>query len=232
MGIISTLKEILRLGGSPYIDMYMIQGMDLNSSSADVAHVAAACSSADGMALQEILTASSLEEKLKLTLYYLGVDLEMSKMQSKIRTHLEEKIATNQRKFYLNEQLKLIKKELGLEKDEKETLVNKFLARLEKKEVPEHARKVIDEEVQKLQALEPTSSEFNLTRNYLDWLTILPWGVFTKDRLDIPHAESKAEVSLSGLSRESSSLSLTFSAPPLPSPPLLPSFIAINYQMF
>ncbi len=50
-------------------------------------------------------------------------------------------------------------------------------------------QKVIDEELEKLGALEPSSSEFNVTRNYLDWLTSLPWGQFSEEKLDIQHAK-------------------------------------------
>eukprot|EP01027_Heterolobosea_sp_BB2_P018802 GEZU01026428.1.p1 GENE.GEZU01026428.1~~GEZU01026428.1.p1 ORF type:complete len:924 (-),score=298.93 GEZU01026428.1:468-3239(-) len=192
MEIFATMKEIIRLGGNFFLDSNqanMLQVLDLNSNTAEVAHTAAAFSTAEPLVLQEILATPTLEEKLRKTLYYLKVDLEMIRIQTKISRQLEEKIAANQRKFYLNEQLKQIKKELGLEQDEKVTLVNKFLARLEGKKVPEHAKKVIDEEIAKLQTLEPTASEYNVTRNYLDWLTILPWGVYTEDDLDIAHAE-------------------------------------------
>ena len=73
----------------------------------------------------------------------------------------------------LMEQLKLIKKELGLERDDKEALTAKFSERIADVSMPEEAAKVIDEELLKLQSLEPTSSEFNVTRSYLEWLTVL-----------------------------------------------------------
>jgi len=67
----------------------------------------------------------------------------------------------------------------------------RFRERLEPFEstIPEVASKVIDEELSKLSALEPASSEFNVTRNYLDWLTSVPWGHYTEERLDIDHAQ-------------------------------------------
>jgi len=90
----------------------------------------------------------------------------------------------------LMEQLKHIKKELGLEKDDKEALVTKFTERIAEKELPDEASKTIDEELAKLQLLEPASSEFNVTRNYLDWLTGLPWGETSEENLSLRHAEA------------------------------------------
>ena len=82
--------------------------------------------------------------------------------------------------------MKQVKKELGLEKDEKETLVQKFRGRLlEGKKLTPQIETVINDEIDKLNSLDPSSSEYNVTRNYLDWLTDLSWGVFNKDALDI-----------------------------------------------
>ena len=78
-----------------------------------------------------------------------------------------------------------------MERDDKTALIEKFTKRFEPKRasVPEDTAKVIDEELQKLGGLEPSSSEFNVTRNYLEWLTSLPWGVCGDEKLDISHAQ-------------------------------------------
>merc|ERR1719443_2291334 len=88
----------------------------------------------------------------------------------------------------LREQLKVIKKELGMEKDDKETVIQKFKDAIADKEVPAHVKTGIDAEIKRLEFLEPQSSEFQVTRNYLDWLTVLPWGVQTEDTLDVKKA--------------------------------------------
>ncbi len=69
------------------------------------------------------------------------------------------------------EQLKGIKKELGMESDGKDKLIEKFKERADSLKMPEGVRKVFEEELAKLQHLEPAASEANVTRNYLDWLT-------------------------------------------------------------
>lgn len=76
-----------------------------------------------------------------------------------------------------------------MEKDDKEMLLNKYDERLLGKTVPDDAKKVIEEEKLKLQSLENTSAEFNTTRNYLDWLTVLPWGIYKTENLEIARAE-------------------------------------------
>ncbi|PXF41943.1 Lon protease-like [Gracilariopsis chorda] len=86
--------------------------------------------------------------------------------------------------------MKQIKRELGMEKDEKETILAKFKVRLEHKVVPEAISNTVNDEMEKLSSLEPPSSEYNVTRNYLDWLTELPWGVYSQDSLDIARAET------------------------------------------
>ena len=58
-----------------------------------------------------------------------------------------------------------------------------------KDSIPEEADKVIEEELSKLSGLEQASAEFNVTRNYLDWLTSIPWGQFSEERLDLQHAQ-------------------------------------------
>lgn len=88
------------------------------------------------------------------------------------------------------EQLKSIKKELGLEKDDKEALGQKYLDRIKDLKMPATAKAVFDEELEKLQVLERNSSEFNVTRTYLDWMTSIPWGRYSNDNFDLAAARA------------------------------------------
>ena len=125
-----------------------------------------------------------------LSLNLLKKEYELSKLQQKIGKEVEEKVKTTQRKYMLGEQLKVIKKELGMEKDDTETIIEKYMKRLEELTVPEAAKIVIDEEINKLRFLDAHSSEFSVTRNYLDWLTVIPWGVATEENLDLQKART------------------------------------------
>ncbi|PKU86327.1 Lon protease like, mitochondrial [Dendrobium catenatum] len=115
---------------------------------------------------------------------------------------IEEKISDEQRRYLLNEQLKAIKKELGLETDDKIALSAKFRERIESKKdrCPPHVLKVIEEELAKQQLLEASSSEFNVTRNYLDWLTALPWGDCSDENFDVHNAQKILDEDHYGLS--------------------------------
>ncbi|KAL3312802.1 Lon protease mitochondrial [Cichlidogyrus casuarinus] len=106
------------------------------------------------------------------------------------RLHLSLQLVKQQhRKYMLTEQLKVIKRELGLEKDDKDTIVEKFRERLKELTVPEHAMTAIEEELSKLGFLDNHSAEFNVTRNYLDWLTSIPWGLSSEENLDLARAQ-------------------------------------------
>jgi Lon-like ATP-dependent protease len=191
--IVSTIKEIVKL--NPLFKEQMqifLDRVDMNNPST-LADMGAAVTTGEGEALQEVLEETNVEARLRRTLELLKKELELSRVQSKISKQAEEKLSQDQRNYILKQQLKQIKRELGMEKDDKEMLLTKFDERLAGKTVPDDARKVIEEEKLKLQSLENTSAEFNTTRNYLDWLTVLPWGIFKKENLEIERAERVLE---------------------------------------
>uniref|UniRef100_A0A0D9VT66 Lon protease homolog, mitochondrial n=1 Tax=Leersia perrieri TaxID=77586 RepID=A0A0D9VT66_9ORYZ len=132
-----------------------------------------------------------VSKRLMLALELVKRELEITKLQQSIAKAIEEKITGDQRRYLLNEQLKAIKKELGLETDDKTALSEKFRKRIEprKEKCPSHVLQVIEEELTKLQLLEASSSEFSVTSNYLDWLTVLPWGDYSDENFDVHHAQ-------------------------------------------
>jgi ATP-dependent Lon protease len=105
----------------------------------------------------------------------------------KIQGQIEQKVSDHQRKFFLNEQLKAIKQELGIETDDKSLDVKRFQERLAAKRTAMTAEtiQVIEEELRKLQLLDPNASEYGVTRSRLEWLTDMPWGETTTDELDL-----------------------------------------------
>ena len=141
--------------------------------------------------VQAVLEELDVYERLLKTMDLLKKEIEINNLQLKINKQVEEKVNSNQRRYLLQEQLKSIKKELGMEKDDKSALVSKFQERVDafREAAPLEAIKVIEEELQKLSGLESTSAEFNVTRNYLDWLTLLPWGKFSDEILDVNYAK-------------------------------------------
>ncbi len=141
-----------------------------------------------GVDIQKILEISDVQERLEAVLVLLKNEVEISKLKAKISKRIEEQLSKQQREFFLKQQLKEIKKELGLEKDDTQTEIEKFQKRLKKLTLTEEAQERIDEEIEKLKLLSPSSAEFNVSRAYLDWLTVLPWGINSKDNYDLKKA--------------------------------------------
>lgn len=138
--------------------------------------------------LQLLLETFDLHERANKLLLLIKEELEVAKIQEKIQKEIDTQVNKQQKEFFLREQLRAIKKELGLEKEESETEIEKIEKRLEGKELSEEAQKVVDEELDKLKTLNAQSPEFGVTRNYLELIAELPWGVYSDDNQDIKSA--------------------------------------------
>ncbi|KAL2170292.1 hypothetical protein VTG60DRAFT_4971 [Thermothelomyces hinnuleus] len=158
------------------------------SEPAKLADFAAAVSAGEPAELQEVLESLNVEDRMHKALLVLKKELANAQLQSKITKDVESKITKRQREYWLMEQMKGIRRELGIESDGKDKLVEKFKEKADKLAMPEAVRKVFDEELNKLAHLEPAASEFNVTRNYLDWLTQIPWGQRSAENFDIKNA--------------------------------------------
>lgn len=137
---------------------------------------------------QNVLAALNIEQRLSKALEVIKKEHMNAQLSSKISKDVETKIQKRQREYWLMEQMKGIRRELGLESDGKDKLVEKFKEKANKLAMPEAVKKVFDEEINKLAHLEPAASEFNVTRNYLDWLTQIPWGQRSPENFGIQHA--------------------------------------------
>ena len=152
-----------------------------------LADLAAAMTTSDGAELQKVLEEPDPQQRLAIALTLIRKEIEVLKLQKDILNQVETKMSKQQREYLLKEQLKSIKQELGIEKDDKDALLNKFKEKFEsfRNDLNPEVLKVINEEVEKMTSLEKNSPEFNVTRAYLDWLTSLPWNVSTEDSLNI-----------------------------------------------
>ncbi len=188
MAIISILKELVKLDPlqSEAIKIF------LSRSSLDdpgrLADFAAHLTTAEGWEIQKVLETFDVRHRIDRVLTLLQRELELSRLQKKITKQIEERISTQQREFFLKEQLKAIKRELGLEKEGRTTEVEKFEERLGALKLTPEVQRSVEEELEKLKILETTSPEYTVTRNYLDWLTVLPWGKFSRDSYDLRRA--------------------------------------------
>ncbi|XP_077332404.1 lon protease homolog, mitochondrial [Lithobates pipiens] len=188
--IVKTIRDIIAL--NPLYRESVMQMMQAGQRVVDnpiyLSDMGAALTGADSHELQDVLEETNIPKRLYKSLSLLKKEFELSKLQQRLGREVEEKIKQTHRKYLLQEQLKIIKKELGLEKEDKDAIEEKFRERLKDLTVPKHVMEVIDEELSKLGLLDNHSSEFNVTRNYLDWLTSIPWGKYSQENLDLRRA--------------------------------------------
>jgi len=138
--------------------------------------------------LQDLLETFDMRKRCEKLLLLLKQEIEVFQMQDKIHKQIGEKVGRQQKEYFLREQLKAIKKELGLEKDDKMQEIEKFEERLKNLDVPRDVLDVIREEIDKLKMIDTHSPEYHVSRNYLNELTLLPWGVYSKDNININRA--------------------------------------------
>jgi ATP-dependent Lon protease len=188
LSIITAIKDLLQLNPLFKEELNLFLTRSNVRDPGRLADFAAAMTTAGGQDLQEVLAALSIRTRIEKVLLLLKREIDISRIQVKINKQIEEKVTKQQRDFFLREQLKAIKKELGLTKEGKETELDEFKERLTKLTLTAEAQERINEEMNKLGIMEPNSPEFVVSRNYVDWLTSLPWGVFSKDSFEIRKA--------------------------------------------
>jgi len=190
--IIKTIRDIIALNPL-YRDslQQMLQfGQRVVDNPVYLSDLGAALTGGETQDLMAVIEEQDVPTRLRLALNLLKKEYELSKLQQKIGKEVEDKVKATQRKYMLNEQLKIIKKELGMEKDDTESIIEKYTKRLADLQVPDSVKTVIEEEITKLRFLDAHSSEFSVTRNYLDWLTVIPWGISSEENLDLKAART------------------------------------------
>jgi ATP-dependent Lon protease len=146
--------------------------------------------SAEREKMQELLETWDIAERAKKLLSIIKDELEVAKIQARINESIQEGVNEQQKEYFLREQLKAIRRELGEEKEDGESITERILQQLEGKTVPEEARSAFDREMNKLKTLNTQSPEFNVTRNYLETFADLPWGMYTPDANNVAEARA------------------------------------------
>ncbi len=199
MSIINIIKELMGL--NPLYNEELKQYLNYFNPNepSPLTDFAAAITSAEPDELQEILETIPLLERMEKVLLLLGKEVEVARLQAQITAQMQDQVSEQQKEFFLRQQLKIIQKELGIAKDDREADADKFTLRMEKLKPPEHVKGRVEDELEKLQVLESSSAEYGVTRNYLDWITTVPWGVLSKDQLDLAHARKVLDNDHDGL---------------------------------
>ena len=137
---------------------------------------------------QNILDTLEVTDRLNKVHILLNKEVQVLELGNKIQSQVKEDIDKTQREYYLREQLKAIKKELG-EMDEHTAEIKELQDRISKANMPEEAMKAAQKELDRLSKIPPASAEYTVARTYLDWLIDLPWHSGTRDNLDIKNAQ-------------------------------------------
>merc|ERR1711998_775342 len=136
---------------------------------------------------QELLEIEKTEMRLTKILELLESELDVLKVEKKIRSRVKRQMEKTQREYYLNEQLKAIQKELGDSEDGSDDN-EEFLKKINSLNLTKEAKKKAESELKKLKSMSPMSAESTVVRNYLDWLLGIPWKNQSKIKYDLNDA--------------------------------------------
>jgi len=136
---------------------------------------------------QKVLGTDLLKDRLKEVTRIINYQMEILELGSKIQNQVKGDMDKQQQEYYLRQQLKAIRDELG-EQDEPGLEVEEYRTKIKEKNLPEEARKEAERELGRLARMHPSSSEYTVSSTYLDWLTVLPWHESTSDNADIKKA--------------------------------------------
>jgi ATP-dependent Lon protease len=137
---------------------------------------------------QKILEMNDVQQRMEHVLIFIKKEQELLKIQKKIQEQLNEKISKSQREYFLKEELKAIKGELGMAVDSKTSEYNRFKEAVEKLRLEGEVKEQVEQELEKFSLMEPSSPEFTVTRNYLETIVALPWNDDSKESVDIEKA--------------------------------------------
>jgi len=137
---------------------------------------------------QQLLETASIAERLELVNKHLAKEIEVQQLRTKIQTEVQDQVQQSQRDYYLREQMKAIQKELG-EQDEGQRESDELRQKIDAAGMPEDVKKEAMKELSRLSRMSPMAADYSLTRNYIEWLAILPWAKSSGEKVDINKAK-------------------------------------------
>ena len=141
---------------------------------------------------QKILELTELEEKLQMVLSLLNKEVQILELGGKIQSEVADEISKTQREYYLREQMKAIKKELG-ESSSQDAEIRELREQMEGLDLPDEVRKVAEKEISRMESISNVTPEYAVIRTYVDWIKDLPWRISTQYNLDLSQAQQILE---------------------------------------
>ena len=137
---------------------------------------------------QQLLDTPSTAARLDILNQHLAKEIEVQQLRNKIQSEVQDQVQQTQRDYYLREQLKAIQKELG-EQDEGQRDTDELRAKIEAAGMPEDVKTEALKELARLARMSPMAADYSMTRNYIEWLAILPWAKSSGAKVDIGKAK-------------------------------------------
>ncbi|HSA91792.1 MAG TPA: endopeptidase La [Terriglobales bacterium] len=181
--VLSLFQQIV--AGSPTLsDELQTVAMNIDDAGRLADFVASSLPSLPTRDKQEILETPDVSVRLKSVNRHLTKELEVQHLRNKIQSEVQDQVQQSQREYYLREQMKAIQKELG-EQDETSRDVEELRQKLEAAGLPEEVKKEALRELGRLSRMSPMAADYSLTRNYIEWLAVLPWSKSSGTEVDI-----------------------------------------------
>jgi ATP-dependent Lon protease len=138
---------------------------------------------------QALLETDAPSRRLEKLYELMQGEIEILKVEKKIRSRVKKQMERTQKEYYLNEQMQAIQRELGDKGDDGKTEIQELEEKLKAKKLSKEAHARMKKEIKKLKMMGPMSAEATVVRNYIDWVLSLPWGEETKDKIDVDEAQ-------------------------------------------
>jgi ATP-dependent Lon protease len=185
--ILTLFQQIV--AGSPTLsDELSTVAMNIEEPGRLVDFVASSLPSLSTRDKQDVLETYDVRSRLDKINQHLAKELEVQQLRNKIQSEVQDRVQQTQRDYYLREQLKAIQKELG-EQDDTTRDVEEFKEKIEQSGMPEEVKKEAMKELNRLSRMSPMAADYSVTRNYLEWLVVLPWTKSSGAQVDITKAK-------------------------------------------
>jgi ATP-dependent Lon protease len=185
--VLTLFQQIV--AGSPTLsDELSTVAMNIDEPGRLVDFIASSLPSLSTPDKQDTLETTDVLVRLQKINQHLAKELEVQQLRNKIQSEVQDRVQQTQREYYLREQMKAIQKELG-EQDEGQRDVEDLKKKIEEAGMPDEVKKEALKELGRLSRMSPMAADYSLTRNYIEWLAVLPWAKTSGQEIEIPKAK-------------------------------------------
>ena len=185
--VLTLFQQIV--AGSPTLsDELSTVAMNIEEPGRLVDFIASSLPSLSTSDKQETLETTDVRVRLEKINQHLAKELEVQQLRNKIQSEVQDRVQQTQREYYLREQMKAIQKELG-EQDEGARDTEELKQKIESAGMPDEVKKEALKELGRLARMSPMAADYSVTRNYIEWLAVLPWAKTSGGEIEIPKAK-------------------------------------------